>query len=89
MAKRSGHAESGGQDARRECPAMGHWQPRARVTGDAVPIAYAIGLPRPGGHVQPLAQATRSQSTGSEGIGGLAATVAARVPMSRSQIASK
>ena len=29
------------------------------------------------------------QSTGSDGIGGLAAAVAARLPMSRSQIASK
>jgi hypothetical protein len=33
MAKRSGHAVSVGQDARRERPAMGHWQPRALRTG--------------------------------------------------------
>ncbi len=29
MPKRSGYAESGGHDARRERPAMGHGQPRA------------------------------------------------------------
>jgi hypothetical protein len=33
MAKRSGHAVSVGQEARRERPAMGHWQPRALRTG--------------------------------------------------------
>ena len=33
MAKRSGHAESVGQDARRERPATGHGQHRAARTG--------------------------------------------------------
>ena len=32
MAKRSGHAVSVGQDARRERPATGHWQARASWT---------------------------------------------------------
>ena len=35
MAKRSGHAESVGHDARRERPAMGRWQPRACATPGA------------------------------------------------------
>ena len=34
MAKRSGHAESGGHDGHRERPAMGHWRPRATQDTD-------------------------------------------------------
>ena len=41
MAKRSGHAVSVGQDARRERPATGHGQPRAAASPQAYPPARA------------------------------------------------
>jgi len=50
MAKRSGHAESGGHDARRERPATGHGQPHAGATaagGTEAPAAVSSELLQP------------------------------------------
>ena len=52
MAKRRGHAESVGQDARRERPAQGHGQPRAaRHAGSWCRLTTCtyVGNPEPGG----------------------------------------
>ena len=80
MAKRSGHAVSGGLEGRRERPATGMDSPETERKGRDVPIAHAIGLPEiaafeglpvPGSRAVEASEARMANRSGHAVSGGL------------------